>query len=147
MRCYLCRSNNFSERKGEVRDALLMKILECDECGLVTLDSTSHIQSGFYENSGMHGDEPKPIKEWLKETHWDDQRRFEQLKSFLPNKRILDFGCGAGGFLANARDLAANAVGVELERLVQDYWKASEITILPSIDGAANVSGGGRTTI
>jgi 2-polyprenyl-3-methyl-5-hydroxy-6-metoxy-1,4-benzoquinol methylase len=147
MHCYLCHSNNFSERKGEVRDAPLIKILECNQCGLVSLDSTSHIQSGFYENSGMHGDEPKPIEEWLKETHWDDERRFEQLKTFLPNKCILDFGCGAGGFLAIAKNLAANAVGVELERRVQVYWRDSEITVLPTIDGAAGASTGGYDLI
>lgn len=143
MNCYLCNSNSFSERKGKVRDAPRMKILECAQCGLVSLDSTAHIQSGFYENSGMHGDAPKPIEEWLKETHWDDERRFEQLKAFLPNKWILDFGCGAGGFLAKAKDSASNAVGVELERRVHDHWKDSEITILPSIDDATNASFGG----
>jgi len=140
MQCYLCHSNNFSERKGEVRDASSMKILGCNECGLVSLDSNSHIQSGFYENSGMHGNVLRPIEEWLKETYWDDERRFEQLKSFLPNKGVLDFGCGAGGFLAKAKDLVSNAVGVELERRVQDHWKDSEITILPSIDEAKDAS-------
>ena len=143
MRCYLCHSSNFSERKGEVRDRPSIKILECDGCGLVCLDSTSHIQSGFYENSGMHGDRPKPIEDWLKETHWDDVRRFGQLKTFLPNKRVLDFGCGAGGFLASAKDLAAKAVGVELERRVQDHWEGSEIMIFPTIDAAADAFKGG----
>ena len=143
MQCYLCHSNNFSERKGEVRDASSMKILGCNECGLVSLDSNSHIQSGFYENSGMHGNVLRPIEEWLKETYWDDERRFEQLKSFLPNKGVLDFGCGAGGFLAKAKDLDSNAVGVELERRVQEHWKDSEITILPSIDEAKDASRGG----
>lgn len=125
MQCYLCHSNNFSERKDEVHHASSKKILGCYECGLVSLDSNSHIQSGFYENSGMHR---------------DDQRRFEQSKSFLPNKRILDFGCGAGGFLAKSKDLVSNAVGVELERRVQDHWKDSEVRILLSIDEAKDAS-------
>lgn len=140
MNCYLRNSNSFSERKGEVRDAVSMKILECNECGLVSLDSNSQIQSGFYESSSMRGYEPTTMEEWLKETHSDDERRFHQLKSFLPNKRILDFGCGAGGFLAKAKDLVSNAVGVDLERRVQDHWKDSEIMIFPSIEGATDSS-------
>jgi cyclopropane fatty-acyl-phospholipid synthase-like methyltransferase len=142
--CYLCKGTKFTERPGEVRDDLSLKIMECAQCGLVSLDSAAHIQPGFYEDSGMHGDEPKPIEEWLRETQWDDKRRFEQLKSFLPNQQILDFGCGAGGFLAYAKDLVANAVGVELERRVHDYWKDSEITIFSSIDESIGALRGGR---
>ena len=40
----------------------------------------------------MHGQSPKEINEWLKETEWDDQRRYNQLKAILPNQRVLDFG-------------------------------------------------------
>ena len=134
MNCYLCNSTKFSERKGKVRDAPSIKILECDECGLVTLSSFAHIGSGFYENSGMHGSDITPIQDWLRQTYRDDRRRFEQLKEFIPNKRILDFGCGAGGFLVQSKDLALHVDGVELEKRVRDYWKDSHITIYPSID-------------
>jgi len=146
-RCYLCNSKNLSKRKGQVRDNPSIKIMECVECGLVSLAINVHDQCGFYENSGMHANQPISIEEWLREAHWDDERRFEQLKKYLPNKRILDFGCGAGGFLSFAKNIAANAVGIELEKRVQDYWKASDITIFPTIDAAADASGGGYDLI
>lgn len=106
-----------------MRDEPGMQILQCAECGLVTLDAIDHISSGFYENSGMHGAEPAPIDAWLKETHWDDQRRFDMVKAFLPNKRLLDFGCGAAGFLEKATHLAAEVMGIELEERVRQHWK------------------------
>ncbi len=115
MNCYLCQSPHFTVRKGEVRDAPEMGIFQCDNCGFVTLSTTSHIAPGFYENSGMHGSAPTSIEEWLKDTEWDDQRRFEMLQPMLPNKRLLDFGCGAAGFLNRARFLAADVTGIELE--------------------------------
>lgn len=31
-----------------------MTILECQDCGLVTLDSFDHINDGHYEEGGMH---------------------------------------------------------------------------------------------
>lgn len=136
--CYLCGGVDFSLRKGTVRDDPSMKIFECQQCGLVTLDSTDHIYSGFYESSEMHGENPKPLDELLKETAWDDQRRYEQLKPLITNKRILDFGCGAGGFLLNAKKLAAETSGVELEVRVQDHWSGSDIKIFSSIDEAAS---------
>jgi 2-polyprenyl-3-methyl-5-hydroxy-6-metoxy-1,4-benzoquinol methylase len=136
--CYLCRSVSFTTRKGQVRDAPNLKILECTDCGLVTLSSLIHIQDWFYEKSGMHGAEPAPMSAWLKDTEWDDQRRFDMVKAMLPNKKILDFGCGAGGFLNKARQLADSVAGVELELRVQKYWQ-EQITIHPSVE---SVGGG-----
>lgn len=139
MTCYLCQSSHFTVRKGEVRDAAGMQIVECVDCGLVSLNSRGHIASGFYENSGMHGTEPPPIELWLKETEWDDQRRFDMVKAMLPNKRVLDFGCGAAGFLQRARNLAAEVAGIELETRVRDYW-AGRINILPNIEAAGGAT-------
>lgn len=74
--CYLCKATDFSLRKGIVRDVPSLKILECEACGLVSFDSTDHIHSQFYENSGMHGEELRPMEAWLRDTRWDDERRF-----------------------------------------------------------------------
>jgi cyclopropane fatty-acyl-phospholipid synthase-like methyltransferase len=135
MTCYLCNSSNFYIRKGEVRDTPGMHILQCNDCGLVSLDATEHISPGFYENSGMHGAAPTPIESWLKETEWDDQRRFEMMKPMLPNKRLLDFGCGAAGFLQKAKTLAFEVTGIELEARVRNYW-ASQLNIVSSVEAA-----------
>lgn len=136
MNCYLCQSTSFVERKGQVRDAPNLCVLECADCGLVTLDSHEHIQSGFYEQSGMHGAEPLPIETWLKDTEWDDQRRFDTLSPLLPNRRLLDFGCGAGGFLERARGSAASVAGIEPEIRVREHWR-DRLTIHPDIEAAA----------
>ena len=133
--CYLCNSISFTKRKGQVRNAPDLIILECTNCGLDTLNSMEHIQTGFYEDSGMHGAEPTPMDAWLKDTDWDDQRRFEMVKAILPNKKLLDFGCGTGGFLNYARHLAASVEGIELELRIQKYWH-DQITIHPSLESS-----------
>lgn len=135
MSCYLCNSTSFKSRKGRVRDAQDLNILECVACGLVALSSAGHIQVGFYEKSGMHGEALVPIDIWLKETDADDQRRFEMLKVALANKKVLDFGCGAGGFLVKAQALAAHVAGIELEQRVQTHW-AGRLTIHSDIVSA-----------
>lgn len=142
MHCYLCQSTEFSTRKGSVRDNPKLQILECKNCGLVTLSDTSHIYSGFYENSGMHGGDPMSMESWLAETEWDDQRRFDLLKTMLPNRRLLDFGCGAGGFLHRSKPLASEVVGVEPEARVREHWE-NQICIVPSIE----LAGGGYDLI
>ena len=140
--CYVCSGSCFIVRDGTVRDFPEMRILECRDCGLVQLERSDHISPKFYEKSGMHAEELRPIEDWLKETRSDDQRRFQQLRPLLVNKRILDFGCGAGGFVSRANSLAAEAVGVEVEVRVTDFYENSDITIFPSIEKAASFSGG-----
>ena len=99
-----------------------LSVLECMNCGLVSLDDKSHISYTFYENSGMHGGNEYPISSWLNDTIEDDERRFSDLKAKIINASILDFGCGAGGFLRLANEVAGRAVGIELESRIIQYW-------------------------
>jgi SAM-dependent methyltransferase len=140
MNCYLCEATSFSTRKGEVRDNPSLQIIECNNCGLVFLSDDSHIKKDFYANSGMHGEKPISMEAWLKETEWDDLRRYKMLRSALPNQTLLDFGCGAGGFLSMASSLTETATGIELEARVINHWKG-KINIVKNIDG---VGGGIR---
>ncbi len=121
-KCYLCGGTEFNKRPGSVRDRPELEIFECASCGLVSLSSFDHIKDGFYENSEMHGKDALDIQAWIRETEWDDERRFQYLKSALPNKRLLDFGCGTGGFLLKAQNLAAITHGVELETRLSNYY-------------------------
>lgn len=135
MTCYLCNHSDFSVRKGAVRDAPSLRILECINCGLVMLSSLQHIQDGHYEGSGMHGGNLPSIESWLRETEQDDQRRFEMLKTNLVNRKVLDFGCGAAGFICKAQAVADEVAGVEPERRVHEYWE-DEITLHASLGNA-----------
>jgi len=67
----------------------------------------------------MHGGKIDK-KNWLKETAWDDDRRFISLQRVIENKKILDFGCGNGGFLLKAREVANAVEGIELDRSLRD---------------------------
>jgi len=109
-----------------------LKILACAECDLVQLSSKKHIQKNHYINSGMHKDCPISINKWLQETDADDERRILSLKTMVTNKNVLDFGCGAGGFLLKAKKSASAVAGVELEKRVVKKWRG-KIKIFPNI--------------
>ncbi len=96
--CYLCGSTSHRECRGCVRDDSSLKVLECNACGLVFLSSIDHIHPSHYAESGMHGEQPLPVENWLQVTDADDERRFRYLRQMLVGKKLLDFGCGAGGF-------------------------------------------------
>ena len=141
MNCYLCKSSEFKVRDGSVRDNPKIKVLECLTCGLVQLSSQAHLQQGHYENSGMHGSDPEPLEVWERNTAEDDDRRFEMLKTLLPNQRVLDFGCGNGGFLKKAQELASGVTGIEPELRVREHLR-DKLQILP---GLSDLRGGGST--
>ena len=147
-KCYLCGNTEFNKRPGSVRDNPELEILECASCGLVFLSSFDHIRNGFYENSGMHGENVPDIQAILKDTAWDDERRFQYLKSVLPNRRLLDFGCGAGGFLSKARELAVTAHGVEPETRLSSHYQSHGLTIFRNLsDISTDIRGGGYDII
>lgn len=135
MPCYLCNHPDYRVRKGGVRDDLSLRIHECTNCGLVTLSSLRHIQAGHYEDSGMHGDDLPTIEAWLRDTEQDDQRRFEMLKATLVNRKVLDFGCGAAGFVRKVHSLTAEVAGVEPEHRVREYW-GDTIALYASLEDA-----------
>jgi 2-polyprenyl-3-methyl-5-hydroxy-6-metoxy-1,4-benzoquinol methylase len=134
--CYLCSSKNFHIRPGLVRDNQSISILECSECGLVYLSSFDHINSKHYENSGMHNDNQLDYDSWIEDTKDDDRRRFEFLIEKITNKRVLDFGCGAGGFLDIAKPFASKVDGIELEKALQSRFMEKELNVFSSIEEA-----------
>lgn len=132
--CYLCKSDRHHQRTGTVRGAPELKVLECDNCGLVFLSSFEHIQPQHYSDSGMHGDALPAIEDWIRESEADDERRYRSLLPALTGKRVLDFGCGAGGFLIKAQPLAEKVVGIEPELRLQTHFAQAGLEVLPTIE-------------
>jgi 2-polyprenyl-3-methyl-5-hydroxy-6-metoxy-1,4-benzoquinol methylase len=133
--CYLCGGNQFGKKKGKVRDNPDLEIIECLSCGLVFLSSFDHIHTDFYQEARMH-DEPVDIETWLKDSAWDDDRRFIFLKRVIENKSVLDFGCGAGGFLTRARTLASNVAGVDVETRLKPHFRKEGLEVFTDIADA-----------
>ena len=134
--CYLCGSDQYTMRSGSVRDKPEIKVLECVVCGLVYLSSLEHIRKDHYEESGMHDGLEPDLHAWLKETQRDDERRYQFLKVQMSNKSILDFGCGAGGFLDYAQHSARKVTGIELEKALQPSFKQRGLNVFSDLQAA-----------
>jgi 2-polyprenyl-3-methyl-5-hydroxy-6-metoxy-1,4-benzoquinol methylase len=133
MKCYLCDCNIFKDRNSRVRDNNKIKVIECQKCGLVTLNDFSHISINHYEDGKMHTLQ-NTMSEWVIETEVDDSRRFEMLKSKILGSKILDFGCGNGNFLLKSMNFATLVQGVEIEKRVQKYFEGSKLKIWSSLE-------------
>lgn len=131
--CMLCGSATYHIRKGHARDNTALIPLECTECGLVTLSSHTHIDNNFYAESHMHDSTPcDPVLE-LQQGAEDTVRRYEQWHQLLAGKHVLDIGCGAGGFLLKAREIAASVTGIEPERRLFTHFSANNLQVYPSL--------------
>lgn len=131
--CYLCGCDNIREEADRVRDNDAIKVLACRGCGLIFLSSFSHLAEGFYERSGMRGGR-LDLEESLRETAEDDARRFRDCRELIAGKRLLDVGCGNGGFLMKARGVAQAAVGVEPEAALGEHFSRERLTVVRSVD-------------
>ena len=135
--CYLCGSADLNVIHGKVRDVDGVLVMKCNDCGLVFLSSFDHINSDFYENSGIHTSE-QPIDEWIKDTNKDDERRISKLYRVY-HSSILDFGAGNCNFIRGIGKLAVSAVAIEPEsRVISELGntlRSEGIGLFGSTDG------------
>lgn len=127
--CNICGCTEYKKRSGEVRDHKELQIYECTNCGLVFLSSFSHITDKYYAESNMHQGVIVP-EQLLKQTFEDDDRRFRFLKDITKGKKVLDFGCGYGGFLKYTKEIADEVYGLEIEEAASEYCQKQGINII-----------------
>lgn len=134
-RCYLCgsKSSHIIHRgtRGGRHD---IDVLKCEDCGLVRLSESVNNIDNFYIQSGMRNNVIDTPEHYRKTTIKDSMRRFRFTQNIIEGKSVLDFGCGAGGYLVLAKDIATTAEGVELEQVMRDGLNAEGIRCASSLD-------------
>lgn len=141
MKCYLCGCSDFTLRPGRVRNNSSLSVMECKNCSLVFLNDFNHIKENHYENGAMHENHGDYLSEWLRASQNDDNSRFNEHKANLLNKTVLDFGCGAGGFITMASEVSEIAVGVDLDKksLIQPNNKVNFFSSVDEVDAKFDV--------
>ena len=94
----------------------------CEGCGLVQVMDFSHVNEGYYAADEYFPAEAEPM--YAREAHWN-VKRVERCLALLPNpasRKLLDFGCGIGGFLKRARPYFERVIGFDLsKRVVEEH--------------------------
>ena len=109
-------------------------VFQCNDCGLVRLSEVMDEPDEFYRNSGMRDGYADSLEALRRETKDDDERRFCFTEKLIINKRILDFGCGDGGYLLRAKAVAHEVCGVELECSVRENLRAEGLACYERIN-------------
>ncbi|MEK6731512.1 MAG: class I SAM-dependent methyltransferase [Pseudomonadota bacterium] len=116
MNCYLCDSENIMFVDGRVRDKHHLKPLRCENCGLVFLNKTDHIDHDYYKETYTEEQfSNMSLEMYLNEYYQDNKRQADKILPLITNCSYLDVGCGAGGVLRLVREHCSAACGVELQ--------------------------------
>ncbi len=97
--CYVCSEVEWTTRVGSLRDAPNVGVVECLNCGVVI---PAEVPNGIvdYAAGTMHGGVPIDVVGARAEGFKDNQRRTVVVQALLnPGDRVLDVGCGSGGFM------------------------------------------------
>jgi 2-polyprenyl-3-methyl-5-hydroxy-6-metoxy-1,4-benzoquinol methylase len=134
--CNLCRTEVDTARQlAFVKDGI--EIVRCPTCGLVfrghppSLDELTEI----YGDSYFRDDPARPDRKGYADYRADEaahrrnaQKRLEMIGHLVPRSaRILDVGCAAGFFVAEARKLGWDAEGIDIAHEIVD-WGRQNVT-------------------
>jgi SAM-dependent methyltransferase len=113
--------------------------LECRNCGLVFLSSFKHFDEKTHENSGMFKEGGlTTVDTVFKFNKIDNDRRYKQFEELIFNKDILDFGCGAGNFLIQAKERAKSCCGVEVNKEFTEFYKKLGLEVFQNFNEINN---------
>lgn len=100
----------------------------CQGCGLVRVMDFGHVSLDRYGDDQYFPEDTAPV--WQREERWN-LNRIARLRRELPRasqRKILDFGCGLGGFLKRAQGQFGSVVGFDLNRRMAEMHRAQGLT-------------------
>ena len=121
----------------KVRDRDDVKVLRCEQSGVIYLSSTHHIEQSYYnDKKGTTYWSSSTREEGLKNTYMDDHRRFEQFKELIINKNYLDVGSGLGGVLDLFKTVAKEVCAIEPQAEIRELLNSVGYKVYDSIENA-----------
>lgn len=110
----ICNPTSIKPYFSKVRDRDDVSVLRCEKSGVILLSRTDHMEISHYE-------EKDSFKYWgemdrkgaIKASTEDTERRLEQFKDIITNKKWIDIGTGAGGILDALSPYALETHAVE----------------------------------
>ena len=130
--CDICGAESVLIHKG-TRDNPDINVYECTSCHTKQLDKIveNDYQSGYMNGKRMSSEE---IQARLETCKTDDMRRADMVAPWIRGRKVLDFGCGFGGFIKYASDIAGSVSGVELGSDEIEYMRGQGYDVSTGID-------------
>lgn len=114
-RCPICDSEDLETLDERLRDSDSIRVLSCAGCSHVFLNSFDHIDDQYFVNDEflLSKDFLQGIDQRLRHFEQENAERRERIGPLVTNKRVLEFGCGAGALIEKIAPLAKEVEGLE----------------------------------
>ena len=122
LQCPVCESRNLVLRPEHLRDSKSIRVLSCTDCSHVFLDSFDHLDEAYFVNDEFLLSKPflQGLDERKRHFEHENQERLARIGPLVVNRRVLEFGCGAGSLMAKIKPLALEVEGVERTTAFRD---------------------------
>jgi SAM-dependent methyltransferase len=121
----------------KVRDRNDVSVLKCNKSDVIFLSRSDHVDiSQYSERKEFNYFGTKDRRNALSARLEDTQRRFEQFKYIMANKKWIDIGTGTGGILDLLSPIASETTAVEPQESLRKILEELGYKIYPSIENA-----------
>jgi Methyltransferase domain len=118
-----------------VRDRDDVSVLKCKKSGVIFLSRTDHMNISHYETK-------KDFQYWgaqdrkaaIQTGQEDVNRRYEQFRNTVANKKWVDVGTGAGGILDLLSPISSSTFAVEPQESTRRYLNELGYAVFPSVE-------------
>jgi len=123
----------------KVRDRNDVSVLKCNKSGVLFLSRSDHIEISDYDTK-------EHFKYWgaqdrktaILNSREDTQRRFEQFRNIIANKKWIDIGTGAGAILDLLSPLSSETAAVEPQKSARKELTALSYRVYPTIEDVSD---------
>jgi 2-polyprenyl-3-methyl-5-hydroxy-6-metoxy-1,4-benzoquinol methylase len=120
---------------GVTRDRDDIVVLRCPRSGVIFLETSEHIQRGYYETEYDPREDTVVREKKVKRAPLNDtRRRAEQLRPLVRGRRWLDFGTGWGHVVIELNTEAEIAVGLDPSEVKQDFMRTHQVQTVAGLD-------------
>jgi len=136
--CPICRSANLKARSERLRDSDVIGVVACNECSHVFLDDFDHVNDEYFVNDEFLLSKKfvNGVDERLRHFEHENQERLNRVGPLVTNKRILEFGCGAGALMEKIKPLSKSIEGIERTKSFRERLKSLGFTVYEGIEDA-----------
>jgi 2-polyprenyl-3-methyl-5-hydroxy-6-metoxy-1,4-benzoquinol methylase len=135
-KCPICSDERLRKRPERLRDSETISVLECESCTHVFLDSFEHINEGYFERGEFLLNKPflKTVEDRLRHYEVENRERATRVGPLVVNRKVLDFGCGAGALMEKLNSLASEIEGLEPTDPFRTLLQDKGFTIYETVD-------------
>jgi 2-polyprenyl-3-methyl-5-hydroxy-6-metoxy-1,4-benzoquinol methylase len=131
----ICDEDSIKPFYPKVRDRDDVAVMKCNKSGVIFLSRSDHINIAHYENQ-------KDFVYWTAYSrkqavlngYEDNQRRAEQFRNIITNKKWLDIGTGSGGILDLLCHLSSEIAAVEPQEGARNELKKNGYNVYQSVE-------------